>query len=233
MRHKGFGLFVVLLSLLVARVAQASDPLEPFNRAMFRFNEQLVTHVVDPVASFWGPRLPDSAKTGLSNVYSNLTEVEFVLNGLLVGDVSGALISVGRFVVNSTLGLGGWFDPAYKLGLTRRERDFGASLCATSLPNGPYLVLPFVGSSNLISAGVLTGAIALEVYVLSLVSTVLAAGDFVVDLGASAATLRHGLDMPTAATSDPYILQRNAYQAYIEKACGNDLPDPPATMASR
>lgn len=197
-----------------------TDPLEGFNRAMYKFNEFFVFNMVDPFAAFWSKRLSNSAKEGLGNVYSNLIEIEFLLNSMLHSDLSGIGVSVARFTLNSTVGLGGWFDPASKLGLERTERDFGESLCVAGMPPGPYLVVPFVGPANLYSAPTLALGIAAEIYLLSFISRTLAILDlFVIDLGGSAAALRHSVDLPHNVEGDPYEIVRAEYEDYIIRGC--------------
>nr|HRQ83024.1 MlaA family lipoprotein [Azospirillaceae bacterium] len=88
MRRRLAGVVVAAGLALAPGNAQAlSDPLEPFNRAMFAFNRAVVDYLVNPVADTLGPALPQPVKTGLGNMYSNLTEVEFLLNGLLRADL--------------------------------------------------------------------------------------------------------------------------------------------------
>lgn len=196
-----------------------NDPLEPLNRAMFAFNRAVVDYVVNPVADTVGPALPAPVRAGLSNMYSNLTEVEFLLNGLLRADLPTAATAAGRFAVNSTLGLAGVFDVAGAMGLAQRPSDFGGSLCQTGLPAGPYLVLPLAGATNAVAAPVLIAGVALEVYALSFISTTLAMADFfIIDLGGSASALRYMNDIPPGL--DSYAVQRADYQAYITAHCG-------------
>lgn len=196
------------------------DPLEGFNRAMYSFNEFFVFNMVEPFAAFWDKRLSNSAKEGLGNVYSNLIEIEFLLNSILTGDIPGIGTSVARFTINSTIGLGGWFDPASKLGLQNTHRNFGESLCQAGLPPGPYLVIPFVGPANLYSAPTLAAGIALEIYALSFISRTLAILDlFIIDLGGSAAALRYSVDLPHGVEGDPYEIVREEYQTYIIRGC--------------
>ncbi|MEI6984684.1 MAG: MlaA family lipoprotein [Rhodospirillaceae bacterium] len=217
-------LTVIALSLpLVVGAGGASakaDPLEFFNRTMFAFNSRVVDYVIEPLTGFSRAWVPSSVRQAGSNVYANLNEPEFIITNLFTGNNSDAMASAGRFAVNSTIGIGGLFDPATNFGLIRRETEFGESLCALGVPTSPYLVLPFVGSSNAWSAGLLTGFFAVEWYALSLISTLLASADLVVDLGASAASLRHAADQPDMAASDPYLIQRAEYLEYIEKGCG-------------
>jgi len=196
-----------------------ADPLEDLNRAMFAFNRAVVTRVINPTVEGLSPHVSPAVVTGLGNVYSNLTEVEFVLNNLLDGAPGPAAVSAGRFAINSTVGVLGLFDPATGLGLERRELDFIESLCKTGMPPGPYLVLPLVGPANLYSAATIASAVALEVYALSFISTTLAVADFVlIDLGGTAASLRYMNDLPPGP--EGYQVQRTGHLNYVARGCG-------------
>lgn len=222
----------LLLSMPNTARAETGGWLDPFNRAMFAFNQGVVSWVVEPTAKAAGRWVPAPVRTGLSNAYANLTEVEQILNGILRGDGTAAGASAGRFLVNGTAGIGGLFDVATPLGLKRVESDFGASLCKAGLPPGPFVVLPLVGPTNVNAAVALTGGVALEVYALSFISTTLAAVDFIViDLGGSAAALRH-IDETPMGGPDAYTVQREEYRQYIEGGCGGHtvvapVPSPP------
>ncbi|NYZ17103.1 VacJ protein [Azospirillum sp. RWY-5-1] len=229
LRASAVALLALAGSLALPFTARAADdPFEAFNRAMFAFNTAVVERVIDPTVETVGPWLPQPVVTGLGNVYSNLTEIEFILNNALSGDLPGTGTSVARFAVNSTVGIGGLFDVAGAAGLQRTERDFGESLCHTGLPPGPYLVLPLVGSASLYSAAALAGAVALEVYALSFISTVLAAADFIViDIGGTASTLRYSTDVRTPdgeEVDDAYAVKRTEYQDYLATSCAPPLP---------
>jgi len=217
---------LVLAGCLIAGAAGAApavdDPLEPFNRAMFSFNQAVVTWVIDPTVDTLGPRLPQPVVVGLGNAYSNLTEIEFVLNNMLVGSPGYAAVSAGRFAVNSTLGIGGLFDVATRLGLRRRELEFNESLCQTGLSPGPYLVLPLVGSANLYSAATLASAVAIEVYALSFISPTVAAADFIIiDLGGSASALRYMNSTPADGDGDVYRAARADHLNYVQRGCAS------------
>lgn len=211
----------VFLALIHAPAAlAAADPLEPFNRAMFAFNKGMVDWVIDPAVTHIGPWVPGPVKTGLSNAYTNLTEIEMVLDNALQGKAKDSAVSAARFGVNSSLGIAGLFDVATPLGLTRREAHYGVSLCQTGLKPGSYLVLPFAGPSNTTGAVALAAGVAAEVYALSFISTTLAAADFIIiDLGGSASALRHIKDLPNGG-DDLYATQREEYRRYIEAGCG-------------
>lgn len=202
-----------------------SDPLEPFNRTMFSFNKGFLDTVINPLVDHVGPRLPQPVLVALGNAYSNLTEIEFILNNLLKGDPGNAAVSVGRFAINSTIGVAGIFDVATPIGLKREEHEFIESLCNIKVPPGPYVVLPLVGSANLYSFVTLAGAIALEVYALSFISTTLAMADFIViDLGGSAAALRYMNNIPTGNGKDPYEVLRSQHMDYVNKGCATPAP---------
>ncbi|MEI6559236.1 MAG: MlaA family lipoprotein [Rhodospirillaceae bacterium] len=215
-------LFALALSLAVtAGAAPASaDPLEAFNRSMFAFNGLVVDHVIEPLSGLLQAWVPPPVREAGARVYGNLTEPEFIVTNLFSGNRADAGVSAGRFAVNTTLGLGGLFDPATGMGLIRRETEFGESLCRLGVPTEPFLVLPLIGPTNVWSAGLLSGFFAVEWYALSLISTLLATADLVVDISASAASLRHAADQPDMAAHDPYVIQRTEYLDYIEKGCG-------------
>ncbi len=225
----------VALALAVSPSARAkADPLEAFNRVMFDFNTQVTDHVVEPISGTVNAWISPAIRQAGSNIYANLTEPEFIVTNLFSGYNADAGLSAGRFVVNSTLGVGGLFDPATGLGLVRRETEFGESLCAAGVPTGPYLVLPLIGPTNVASAGLLTGFFAVEWYALSLISTLLATADLVVDISASAASLRHVADQPDMTQQDPYQLQRIDYLQYLKKGCGDtDSKGTPPMVATR
>lgn len=187
---------------------------------MFAFNKGLVDWVIEPTVTHVGPWIPVPVAAGLQNAYANLTEVEMVLDHALQGRPADVAASAGRFVVNSTVGIAGLFDVATRLGLERREANYGISLCQTGLTPGSYLVLPFVGPTNTVGATALTVGVAAEVYALSYISTTLAMADFlIIDLGGSASALRHAKDVPHEG-ADLYAVQRDDYQRYIAQGCG-------------
>jgi phospholipid-binding lipoprotein MlaA len=187
---------------------------------MFGFNRMVLENVVEPAIAFLGPRIPETAVTLASNVYSNFTEIEFVLNGLLVGDPQAVAVSTGRFTMNSTLGIAGLFDVASYVGLQRTERDFIESMCQTGLPPGPYIVFPLVGPANLYSAAALVTGVAVEVYLLSFISTTLAMADFIlIDIGGTASSLRYMRELPLDTQEDSYLIQRDDHMSYVRRVC--------------
>ena len=125
------------------------DPLEPMNRAIYSFNDGMDNVIFKPVARGYRAVLPQFARTGVSNFFSNINDVLVALNNLLQGKVIDALSDAGRVVVNTTIGIAGFFDVATHFGLEKHNEDFGQTLGRWGIGDGPYLVLPFAGPSNL------------------------------------------------------------------------------------
>ncbi len=195
------------------------DPHESFNREMFGFNVWLVNSVVNPMANLFESALPELIRQAGHNLYENMIEPEFIVTNLFIGDNHAALVSTKRFLINSTVGVAGLWDPAKQLGYQRTETEFTESLCTAGLDPGNYVVLPVVGPVSSDSAMLLTGFFAVEWYLLSHISQTLATIDLVVDISASAASLRYARDVPTSDTKDPYLMQRADYQNYLWPRC--------------
>lgn len=147
-------LLVLLAALLLPVQAFAEeknpDPFENWNRKVFAFNEWADRNVMRPVAKGYTTITPDPVERGISRMFSNLWEVSNVFNNILQGKFPQAANDTGRFLVNSTVGLVGFFDVASHMGLEKSDReDFGQTLGRWGVPSGPYLVLPLLGSSTL------------------------------------------------------------------------------------
>lgn len=120
------------------------DPWEPFNEAMFSFNRQFDRFVLKPLATVWDKIVPDPVQTSLRNALDNVAMPRRLVNNLLQRKVEGAGREVGRFLVNSTIGVAGFFDVAKAVGLEKSEADTGQTLGVYGSGPGPYLVLPFL-----------------------------------------------------------------------------------------
>jgi phospholipid-binding lipoprotein MlaA len=134
-------------------ILAVDDPFEAFNRRMYRFNAQFDRRVFLPLVDGYRAITPDPVETGVSNFFANLLEVRNLANNALQLHPEDALVSGARFMVNTTLGIGGLFDPATRLGLIERKEDFGQTLGRWGVGAGPYLVLPLLGPSGLRDAG--------------------------------------------------------------------------------
>ena len=131
-----------------APVVSNNDPLERYNRAMFWFNDQIDLYVLEPAAKGWDKITPQLVKQSLSHFFQNLRFPIVAGNDLLQGKLRHTASDVGRFVVNTTVGVAGFFDPASDWGLEQHYEDFGQTLGYWGVPPGPYLVWPFIGPSN-------------------------------------------------------------------------------------
>jgi phospholipid-binding lipoprotein MlaA len=127
--------------------AAADDPLEPMNRFFFGLNEKLDHHAALPAASFYNHAVPGPLRVGIHNFLSNLGGPVDFANSVLQGNWDEAGDTLGRFSVNTTLGVGGIFDVATGWGLPERNEDFGQTLGSYGVGQGPYLVLPLRGPS--------------------------------------------------------------------------------------
>jgi phospholipid-binding lipoprotein MlaA len=129
------------------RVAKI-DPFEPMNRAVFSFNEVTDDYLIKPIAEAYRFVLPEFVRTGVTNFFANINDVLIGANNLLQGKPAEAANDIGRFFINSTIGILGLFDVATDMGLDKNKEDFGQTLGVWGVPDGPYVVLPLFGASN-------------------------------------------------------------------------------------
>ncbi len=127
---------------------ETKDPFENLNRKTFEFNENLDENFVMPVAEAYS-KFPPKIKIGISNFFNNLEEVDTFVNQLLQGKPKQSINDLTRFLINTTVGLGGFIDVASKIGLERHEEDFGQTLAVWGVGQGPYIMLPVLGPSTL------------------------------------------------------------------------------------
>ena len=125
--------------------ADRRDPIEPWNRAVFTFNETVDAALLEPVAQAWKAAVPAVVRQGVRNVFGNVEDAWSAVNHLLQGKGKHGVEMAIRVVTNTTFGLGGLLDVAGEAGLERRSEDFGQTLGRWGVPAGPYLVLPLLG----------------------------------------------------------------------------------------
>ncbi len=125
------------------------DPLERYNRAVFKFNDTLDRAVLKPVARGYRRVVAQPFNIAITNFFSNLGDIGVAVNNLLQLKVIEAASDVGRLAINTTLGIGGLFDIGSRFGLRKHEEDFGQTLGYWGVGPGPYIVLPFFGPSTL------------------------------------------------------------------------------------
>lgn len=142
-----FGL-VLLTGCATGPTANPRDPLEPFNRGVYQFNDAVDRAVIKPAATAYRDVLPSPVRTGVNNFFSNLQDAWSAVNSALQlkGEAAGS--SLARFGVNTFLGLGGVLDIASEMRIERHSEDFGQTLGHWGVGAGPYLVLPLLGPST-------------------------------------------------------------------------------------
>lgn len=124
------------------------DPYENFNRKMFGFNNTVDDYVAEPISNAYKWITPQFMQTGVFNFFNNLKNVNVVINDVLQAKFSQSTRDTGRFVINSTVGVGGLFDVAKHVGWEQNEEDFEQTLAVWGVPQGSYLVLPILGPST-------------------------------------------------------------------------------------
>nr|WP_231489538.1 VacJ family lipoprotein [Halomonas saliphila] len=183
------------------------DPWEGFNRRVFSFNEALDRAVLKPVARGYRTVTPEPVQTGVGNFFSNLGEIRTALNSLLQAKPANAGLSTSRFLINTTVGIGGLWDFATPMGITAEEEDFGQTLGVWGLGEGPYLVLPLLGPSTVRD----TSGLPLDMYTYPLTYV----EDDAVRYGLTALRIidmRAGLlDQEELIRGDRYVFIRDAY----------------------
>jgi phospholipid-binding lipoprotein MlaA len=195
--------------------AGAGDPWETMNRGIFRFNEGADRWVIEPIAKGVDFVTPDPVERSIRKFFKNSMFPIHFLNDLLQAKPVSAVEELARFVVNTTVGVAGFFDPASGFGLESHREDFGQTLGYWGVPPGPYLVLPLLGPSNPRDTIGLIADSAATVYPYFIpfwVSSAITTGDLLnrrsLALDAIAAEREAALDY--------YVAVRNAYQSYRE-----------------
>jgi phospholipid-binding lipoprotein MlaA len=143
-------LFATLFGLMLSGCASTAnnDPLEGFNRGVYKFNDVADKAVIKPVAGAYKAVLPSPVRSGVNNFFSNLNTFVSVINDLLQFKFDKAAEGAGRFVINSTFGIAGLVDVASMDGIEKRNEDFGQTLGHWGVGSGAYIVLPFLGPSS-------------------------------------------------------------------------------------
>ncbi|HTY49295.1 MAG TPA: VacJ family lipoprotein [Steroidobacteraceae bacterium] len=125
------------------------DPLERINRPLFKFDDAVARDVAVPFGHGYEHVVPGFARAGIAHFFENLHTPAIMVNDVLQWKLEAGATDFGRFLMNTVVGLGGLFDPATAAGLAKNDNDFGRTLGTWGLPPGPYLVLPFLGPSDL------------------------------------------------------------------------------------
>ena len=214
--HRRIAFIVLALSGLLTGCATLPagqhDPRDRFertNRAVYKFNDALDRGIGRPVAKAYVKVMPRPVRTGVSNFFENLSYPTVIVNDLLQGKLKSFGGDTARLVVNTTIGIGGLFDPATKMGLPAGDEDFGQTLGKWGLPPGPYVVLPIFGPSDVRDT---FGFVADQFtdpkfYVSNIYLSLGLSGGALVDKRAELLST----DDVLARAFDPYVFVRNAY----------------------
>jgi len=146
---RGLGLACILTLAGCATATDPRDPIEPINRGIYHFNDAVDKAVVKPVAQGYKAVLPGPVRTGVTNFFSNIDDVLIALNNVLQFKFDRAASDVARVMFNTTFGIAGIFDVATEFGLEKHNEDFGQTLGYWGVGDGPFLMLPILGPSNL------------------------------------------------------------------------------------
>ena len=205
---------------------EIADPLEPFNRAMFHFNDKLYFWVLKPVAQGYGKAVPEPARISVSNFFTNLAFPIRFVNCLLQANFAGAATELGRFTVNTLWGIGGLLDPAAseEIALTKQDEDLGQTLGVYGVGPGFFITWPFFGPSNprdtvgLVGDGFLSPIAYLNPWYAG-------AGVKVYDRVNDTSLAIGDYESLKGAAIDPYVALRNAYVQYrlqkVQRKGGN------------
>ena len=138
-----------LLALSMASLAEDVDPFEESNRVIYEFNETIDDNLLEPVSRVYQDHMPDFLQNRVSHFFGNLRDVSTLANQILQFKIEQSAVTLGRVVVNSTVGLYGLFDIATDINLTTENEDFGQTLAVWGVDSGPYIMLPLMGPSTL------------------------------------------------------------------------------------
>ncbi|WP_026604131.1 MlaA family lipoprotein [Methylomonas sp. 11b] len=184
-----------------------ADPYEGFNRSMYGFNMTLDKYFFKPVSDGYKFITPDFMETGVNNFFTNLKGINVVLNDVLQGKFQQSASDAGRFLTNTTIGVGGLIDVASEVGLKNNVEDFGQTLAVWGVGQGAYLVLPVFGPTTIRDggAGILDRAANPGTYV---------PGTGILEGINDRANAEGALNFINEAALDPYVFTRESFLQY-------------------
>ncbi|KUZ09378.1 ABC transporter [Burkholderia diffusa] len=186
-----------------------NDPLEPMNRAMYKFNDTVDTNIAVPIAKGYQKITPTPMRTAISNFFSNLGDLGNMANNLLQLRITDATQDLMRVAMNSVFGVGGLIDIATPAGLPKHHQDFGLTMARWGVPSGPYLVLPVFGPST-IRDGV-GRAVDVRFNLLNYIEPAARNPMYIAQFISARSDLLGATDLLKQAALDPYSFVRDAY----------------------
>lgn len=205
---------------------ETRDPLEPINKPVSVFNGKFENYVLGPAAHYYVKVTPRPVRTGVTHFFSNLSYPDTFINDFLQAKLVQGITDTGRFITNSTLGVGGIFDVASHLGMKQHNEDFGQTLGVWGSGPGPYLVLPILGPSDFRDApGLAVSAVTnLLFYVPSLYITAPLSALAAIN---TRANLQGAMQFRKQAAINTYIFTREAYLQHRRFVIYDGNPPPP------
>ena len=192
-------------------VQKVNDPLEPWNREMFRFNYHFDKAVLKPVAELYNKIIPKPLNQGIHNFFLNINQLPTIANDILQLRIRQATNDIWRFTINTTVGIGGLFDVASRIQLKSQTNDFGLTLARWGYTDSAYLVLPFFGVMT-IRDGI---GMPVDYYAFSIYPHIndedLRNGLYLLSLIDKRAQLLNYQSVMEEAAVDQYVFTRNAY----------------------
>jgi len=203
--------FLLFFTLNATVIAEENlDPFEDINRSTHEFNKIFDDNIFEPISKVYKDYIPDFAQKRVSNFFDNLRDVSTLGNQILQFKPVESATTLGRVLINSTVGIGGLFDMASDIGLTTESEDFGQTMAVWGVDQGPYIALPFLGPSTLRdSAGIYIDT--------NLPTNLISEMD---DIGFVSANVMNAIDQRVELlpiidifdqSDDPYISMRSSY----------------------
>jgi phospholipid-binding lipoprotein MlaA len=188
----------------------AGDPYENVNRKVYNFNDTLDKNIMEPVAKKYADYTPDPVRNSVTNFFQNTGSLNTIANDLLQGKFKQTAQDSGRFIVNSTVGVGGLFDPATSMGLKQHNEDLGQTFGTWGASEGAYLMLPLMGPSS--ARDVTSPVMDLLLNPLTYIATVVTLPAGVVSTINTRANLLDATRIRDQAALDPYTFVREAWR---------------------
>jgi phospholipid-binding lipoprotein MlaA len=219
LRYASHFVVAVIMLLTVAGCASTGtnndgDPHETLNRKFYAFNDAIDKNVLEPVAKRYAEYTPEPVRTGITNFFDNVTYLNTIANDLLQGKGEHFLADSSRFVINSTVGIGGLFDPASGMGFEQRNEDLGQTFGTWGAREGAYLMLPLMGPSSYRDIG--SPVMGVFLNPLTYLSAVVTIPAGVVNAVNTRANLLDATRIRDQAALDPYTFVREAWRQQRE-----------------
>jgi phospholipid-binding lipoprotein MlaA len=219
-RAAGLALIVAVLGAGCASntpksaAADPTDPLEGMNRNFYNFNDTLDRKFFEPIARGYVKVTPTPVRSGVTKFFGNVNYLNIIVNDLLQGKPEQFASDTGRFLVNSTIGVGGLFDPATSMGMPQHDEDTGQTLGTWGANEGAYLVLPLMGPNSV--RDLPDSATSILLNPLTYLNAVVTLPLGVLNAVNTRANLLEASSIRDQAALDPYTFVREAYRQQRE-----------------